>query len=367
MKVKGVVLDAVGARVRVEELDLDEPREGEVLVQMKAAGVCHSDQHVVTGAHPGLLPTVLGHEGAGEVVGVGPGVERVAISDRVALNWLPSCQECFYCKKGQHELCREVTSTVWSGFMPDGTSRISLDGETLYHYSGVSTWAEYMVVQQECCQVIDARVPYEVAALIGCAVATGVGAARYTGNVGEGDSVAVVGAGGVGLSVVMGAALAGARRIIAIDREPSKEDLALALGATDFVVANDHAIAKVRALTEGRGADVVFEAIGNPRVQEMWIDGVRPGGTLVLVGIPSTQSQATFVTADLSRFERTIKGSYFAATDTARAINDLSQAFLEGRLPVDRMISSRVPIEEIQDALDIMLTGQVGRSVIVFD
>ena len=367
MKIRAVVLDAIGGPVSVDTLDLGEPRAGEVLVRMGAAGVCHSDQHVITGQHPGDLPCVLGHEGAGEVATVGPGVDSVRVGDRVALNWLPSCKACFYCRRDQHHLCREVVDSLWSGFMRDGTSRLSRDGEVIRHFSGVSTWAEHMVVAQECCTVLKPEVPLEVAALIGCAVSTGVGAAIHRGEVGPGDRVAVVGAGGVGLSVIMGAAMAGADQIIAVDRESTKRDLATALGATDFVLGGDDAVERVLEQTEGRGADVVFEAIGNPGLQQTWIDGVRPGGCLVLVGIPGTGETTLFNCAELSRMEKTIKGSYFAATDAGRAIEDLCAAYIKGRLPVERLISKRVRIDDVQKALDAMLAGGEGRTIIVYD
>ena len=367
MKITAVVLDRVGGPVSVDTLDLDEPRAGEVLVKMAASGVCHSDQHVVTGRHPGDLPCVLGHEGAGEVVALGPDVTQVQVGDRVALNWIPSCKTCFYCERGQHHLCREIVGPLWAGFLMDGTSRLSRGNQMIHHYSGISTWANHMVVPQACCSVLDAAVPFEVAALIGCAVSTGVGAALHQGNVGPGDRVAVVGAGGVGLSVIMGAAMAGAERIIAVDREPAKRDVALALGATDFVMSDGSAIEEVRALTGGRGADVVFEAIGNPGLQQSWIDGVRPGGVLVLVGIGGTTETTPFNCAELTRGHKSIKGSYFAATDAGQAIEDLCAAYLAGRLPVDRLISKRVRIDDVQQALDAMLSGTEGRTVIVYD
>lgn len=366
MKMKAVTIDAVGGPVRVEEVDLAEPQGDEVLVRMGASGVCHSDQKVVTGEHPGDFPTILGHEGAGEVVAVGPDVTAVQLGDRVALNWSPSCKDCFYCDRGQHQLCEVVTDEVWQGHMPDGTSRITREGRELLHFSGITTWAEYSVVREVCCTPIPDAVPFDVAALIGCAVSTGVGAVMHRSDVGPGDTVAVVGAGGVGLSVIMGAALAGASQIIAIDREPSKADLAASFGATDFVAADDRAVDRVIELTDGRGADAVFEAIGNNRVQEMWLDGVRRGGELVLVGIPSTANTTPFNTAEMSRDEKTIKGSYYAATDAGTSIETLCAAYVDGKLPVDQLITKRVRIDDVQEAIDAMLTGTEGRSVIVF-
>ena len=367
MQITAVTLDHIGGPVQVETLDLADPLDGEVLVKMGASGICHSDQHVVTGQHAAGLPCVLGHEGAGEVVAVGPQVTAVKPGDRVALNWVPSCKACFFCERDQHHLCPVITQRIFTGYMADGTSRISRSGQPILHYSGISTWADHMVVPEECCQILDPEVPYEVAAVVGCAVATGVGAALHCGDISPGDSVVVVGAGGVGLSAVMGAALAEAGQIIAVDREPSKKHLSIDLGATHFVEADTDALGKVIELTAGGGADVVIEAIGSSALQEQWLEAVRPGGTMVLVGVPSISDSTKFVSANLIRSGKTIKGSYYAATDPGQAIEDLCSAFLEGRLPVDRLISKQVRIEDIQDAIDAMLTGSEGRSVIIYD
>ena len=367
MKITGVTLDVVGGPAHVETLDLDDPQKGEVLVKMGASGVCHSDQHVITGQDQADLPCVLGHEGAGDVVAVGSDVVSVEVGDKVALNWVPSCKACFYCQRNQHHLCPEVTQRIWTGYMADGTSRISRSGQPILHFSGISTWADHMVVPQECCQVIDAAVPYEVAAIVGCAVATGVGAALHRGNISPGDKVAVVGAGGVGLSAIMGAKMAGAEQIIAIDRELSKRQMSEDLGATDFVVADDAAVDNMIQLTDGRGADVVLEAVGHTQLQEKWLDGVRRGGTLVLVGLPSTADTTKFVSADVIRSEKTIKGSYYAATDPGQAIDNLCSAYLEDGLPVERLVSKRVRIENVQEAINAMLTGTEGRTVIIYD
>ena len=367
MKTMAVTLDSVGGPVQVERLDLGEPLEGEVLVKMGAAGICHSDQHAISGQHGAELPCVLGHEGAGEVVAIGPEGNTIRLGGRVALNWVPSCGLCFYCIRDQKHLCSEGTQRIWNGYLADGTSRISRNGEPILHYCGISTWSEHMVVAEVSCRPIPDSVPFEVAALIGCGVATGVGAALHRGQISEGDIVVVVGAGGVGLSAVMGARMAGAERIIAVDREPEKHRLSIDLGATDFIPANDATIDAVLSLTEGRGADVVIEAIGNTRLQQEWLAAVRPGGTMVLVGVPSTSDLTNFVSADLIRSEKTIKGSYYAATGTDKAIDDLCAAYLDGDLPVDRLISKRVPIENIQEAIDSMLTGTEGRTVITFE
>ena len=367
MDIQAVTLSTVGGPVQVETLQLAGPLDGEVLVAMGAAGICHSDQHAISGHHDAQIPCVLGHEGAGEVVAVGQNVNRVRVGDRVALNWIPSCGKCFYCERQQRHLCSEGLQRIWSGYLTDGTSRISRDGDPIMHYCGISTWADHMVVSEASCQPIPDFVPFEVAALIGCGVATGVGAAIHRGELSEGDSVAVVGAGGVGLSAIMGAHMAGAAEIIAVDREPEKETLAVDLGATDFLVADEGAIEKVLDVTNGVGVDVVIEAVGSPGLQQSWLRAVRRGGTLVCVGIPNESEATRIFTADFIRSEKSIKGSYYAATDSAKAIGDLCFAYLEGQLPIDRLISKRVPIAQVQQGLDAMLSGTQGRTVIDFE
>ena len=367
MQIRAVTLNTVGEPVQVETLELAQPLSGEVLVAMGAAGICHSDQHAISGHHGAEIPCVLGHEGAGEVVAIGPAVERVRVGDRVALNWIPSCGNCFYCSRNQKHLCSEGLQRIWSGYLQDGTSRISRDGQPIMHYCGISTWADHMVVSEASCQRIPDAVPFEVAALIGCGVATGVGAAVHRAELSEGDSVAVVGAGGVGLSAIMGARMSGAERIIAVDRQPDKAQLAMDLGATEFLVADDGAINKVLDATNGVGVDVVIEAVGNPGLQESWLQAVRRGGTLVCVGIPNESEATHILTADFIRSEKSIKGSYYAAADSAKAIDDLCVAYLDGYLPIDKLISKRVPITEVQQGLDAMLAGTEGRTVIKFD
>ena len=365
MEITAAVLYGLGRPLQVRSIDLAPPRAGEVLVKMRSAGVCHSDYHLMTGHSTVPLPVVLGHEGAGEVAALGPGAERLEPGDRVVLNWLPACRRCWFCERGREHLCRDAVAPFWEGTMADGTSRMSGDGTIIMH-STVSTWAEYTVVPQETCVPIERDVPFEVAALMGCAVATGVGAVRHRAAVEAGSSVAVFGVGGVGLSIVMGARLAGAERIVAIDQSDAKRQLALDLGATEFVVAGDDAPAVVRDLTGGRGADYVFEAIGLPGLQEACLDATRRGGTLVYVGIAPMGSTTPVPAADLARTENTIMGSYFAATDPVRALADLQRHYLDGALPVDRLISGRYELPAINDAIDAMLSGAEGRGVIRF-
>lgn len=366
MKTRGVVLKNVGEPVSVESLDLTDPRPGEVLVRIGAAGICHSEQNTITGHSPANVPCVLGHEGAGEVVGLGQGVSTVRMGDRVVLNWLPNCGACFYCRSDQHHLCQEVADPLWAETLIEGGTPISLGATPVSRYCGTATWSEHMVVAEQTCVPVSADVPYEVAAVIGCAVATGVGAAVSTGQARSGECVVVVGVGGVGLSAVMGAAASGAGRIIAVDIKPNKRDLAFDLGVTDFLDANDDPVAEVLDMTSGRGADLVIEATGLPHLQQTWISGVRPGGRLVLVGLSGPDGMAAFHGASLTRLGKSVKGSYFAGMDSARAIADLCDRYLKGSFPVDRLITKRVDIDDVQLALDAMLAGTEGRTVISF-
>lgn len=360
------MLDAIGTPVVIDSVDLGGPWSGEVLVRIGAAAVCHSDQHPIDGHSPTVIPCVLGHEGAGEVAGIGSEVEKVQIGDRVVLNWLPGCATCFYCRRGQSHLCPELVASLWY-VHGDGTSRLSRRGETIFHYSAVSTWAEYTVVPEVCCTVIDPTVPSEVAALIGCG----------GGHRGRGSPppcrprprLASSGGGrrGRGPERDHGRGHGGDRTDSAVDRQPAKRDLAMMLRVTDFLAAGDSAVEQVLELTGGRGADVVFEAVENPRLQEAWIDGVRPGGTLVLVGMSAITDTSAFNCAALVRSEKTIKGSYFAASDPDRTIKELCTAYLEGRLPVDRLISSGSESRRSKLALDAMLASTEGRVAILFD
>jgi S-(hydroxymethyl)glutathione dehydrogenase / alcohol dehydrogenase len=366
MQIKAAVFRQPHTPFSIETLDLEEPRAGEVLVQVKAVGVCHSDWHLMTGATQHPLPVVPGHEGAGVVEAVGPGVTRVRPGDHVALNWAPNCGTCFYCLNERPSLCGTYVGPLWAGTMLDGSTRLSQNGQPVYHFSALACFANYAVVPQECCVRFDRHVPLAVAALIGCAVTTGVGAVLNTARVKPGSTVAVFGAGGVGLSAIMGAQLAGASRIIAVDRTEAKQRLARELGATDALLAGPDTVDQIRALTSGRGADYVFEAIGIPAVQEQCLSAVRPGGTLVLAGISAMGSGTNLPGAIITRQEKTVMGSYYGSASTARDFPLYGELFLRGKLPLDRMVSKTYPLEEINEAYADMLSGEMGRGVIVF-
>jgi S-(hydroxymethyl)glutathione dehydrogenase/alcohol dehydrogenase len=366
MKIRAALITEPQQPIRIETLDLDPPRAGEVLVQIKACGVCHSDYHLISGATKHPLPVVPGHEGAGIVEAVGDGVTRIKSGDHVVLNWAPNCGHCFYCLRGKPNLCDTFVGPIWDGVMLDGTPRLSWNGEPVYHFSGLAAFAEYAVVPQETCVVIRSDVLLTVAALVGCAVTTGVGAVLYSAQVQAGDRVAVFGCGGVGLSVIMGAQLAGAQQIIAIDRVPQKLKMAAQFGATDVIDASkDDAIATVREMTAGRGADVTFEAVGLPQLQADCVEAARPGGKAVLVGLSAMDSSTILSGARLVRQEKTVIGSYYGSAHTARDFPFMLDLYAAGKLNLDRLISRTYSLVEINEAFDAMLKGEVARGVVI--
>lgn len=367
LKVRAAVLHAAAAPLEIESLDLRPPQRGELLVKMAAAGVCHSDWHVASGDTKHPLPAVLGHEGAGTVVEVGEGASGFQAGDRVTLNWAPSCGACFYCRVGRPSLCGTYVESIWAGTMLDGQTRLSLSGHPVYHYCSLACFADHVVVPSQSCVKMDAAVPPTVAALIGCAVTTGVGAVLNTARVARGSSVAVFGAGGVGLSVVMGARLAGAETIIAVDRVAVKAELARQFGATHALTAGGDCVERIASLTDGRGADYVFEAVGLPAVQEQCLAAARPGGMIVLAGLAPMGSKTNLPGALITREEKTIAGSYYGTADAARDFPRYAQYYLDGRMDLERLISRTYRLEQINEAFAEMLSGETARGVIVFE
>jgi S-(hydroxymethyl)glutathione dehydrogenase / alcohol dehydrogenase len=366
MRIKAALLLEANRRFVVEEVELDAPRAGEVRVRIAASGVCHSDWHVATGDTIQPMPVVTGHEGAGVVEAIGEGVTRVSVDDHVTLSWTPDCGDCFYCRRGRPNLCETFTAPLWKGVLLDGTPRLHrLDGSPIYHYCGLATFAECAVVPEAACIPSDRRVPLKVAALVGCAVATGVGAAVHTARVAPGESVVVFGAGGIGLNIVQGAALCGAAMVIAVDTAPAKETIARGFGATHFVPAGADAVRAIRDLTGGRGADHVFESVGLPAVQEESLEAVRPGGTLTLVGLSPMGSGTNLPGALIVRREKTIKGSYYGSVNPRRDFPMLIDLYLKGRLQLDQLVSRAYTLDQINEAYAGMLSGGTARGVIV--
>jgi Zn-dependent alcohol dehydrogenase len=366
MKIQAAVFREPGVPFAVETLDLAPPGEREVLVRVAAAGVCHSDWHLMTGATKHPTPVVPGHEGSGIVEAIGPGVGRVRVGDHVALNWAPSCGACFYCLHDRPSLCDAYVGPIWAGTMMDGTTRLSQNGAPVYHFSALACFADHCVVPEACCVPMDKAVPLPVAALIGCAVTTGVGAVLNTAGVNPGSSVAIYGAGGIGLCIVMAAKLAGAARIIAVDTHEAKGDMALTFGATDFQMAGLGTVAAIQRLTEGRGADYVFEAIGLPGVQEECLVAVRPGGTVVLAGVSPMGSSTNLPGAMITRQEKTVTGTYYGSANPARDFPLYARLYLQKLLDLDRLISRTYALDQINEAYAAMLSGEVARGLIVF-
>jgi len=365
MKIRAALLREPKKPFEIATLDLDAPKNGEVLVRIVAVGVCHSDWHLASGATKHPFPVVAGHEGAGVVEAVGPGVAGIAVGDHVILNWAPSCGTCFYCLRDRANLCETYTAPIWAGTMLDGTTRLSLGDKPVYSYCGLAAFASHTVVPQQSCVVIDKEIPLGSACLVGCAVATGAGAAMFTAKVLPGESVLVFGCGGVGISVIQGARICGADPIIAVDARPEKIWIAKHFGAQSFLQASDDVANIIRDKTGGRGADHVFEAVGIPALQEKALECVRPGGTLTLAGLAPMGSSTNFPSAVIARQEKTIRGSYYGTVNAHRDFPKLLELYSSGKLNLDDMITRRYSLEQINDAYRDMLNGELARGVII--
>ena len=359
---RAAVLRAFGEPLTVEELELDPPREGEVLVRMGASGVCHSDLHVVHGTHPTSLPVVLGHEGAGVVEEVGPGVANVRPGDHVMLTWLPYCGRCRQCARGRPNRCEDVA--WYDATMADGTCRFHRDGERIHHYN-TSSFAERSVVPAQTAIPVDPSLPLRDLALMGCAVMTGVGAALNTARVRPGDTVAVVGCGGVGLNVVQGARIGGASTIVAVDRLATKLDLARELGATHAVDASQiDAVEAVRELTGG-GVDYAFEALGLPATIEAAIGMTGRGGEAILIGMAPPDARVPLDALAHTLEERAVRGCWYGSCLPLRDFPLLVDLYRDGRLRLDPMIVE-CRLDEVNDAFARIESGEAARSVIVY-
>ena len=366
--VRAAVLRAAGVPVEVESLTLAEPRAGEVRVRILASGVCHSDLHVRDGEWPRPTPIAMGHEGAGVVEAVGPGVRSLSVGQPVALSWLVPCGRCRSCRAGRPWACPDSPS--FRHRMPDGATVLATSGgEPVLSYCGIGTMATATVVPEAAAIALPDGVDPAVAALIGCCVSTGVGAVLKTADVAVGASVAVIGLGGVGLSCVMGAVLAGAGRIVAIDRVETKLAVARSMGATDGILAGDDRAATIEALREltDGGPDVVFEAIGRTDTVELAIECLPLGGTAVLVGMTPFEARASFAVYPLVDGSRRILGSNYGFADPPVDFPRYAALHLEGRLPVERLIDRRIGLDEIEPAFDRLRAGDGLRQVVVFD
>ena len=364
---KAAILREINRPLLVTDVDIDPPRQGEVMVRMVAGGVCHSDLHAIHGDLAAPLPVVPGHEGAGIVEKVGPGVRSVVPGDHVLLLWRASCGKCYFCSRGRPALCDLGSRIRWSGKLGDGTARFHWQGQEVNHFGGVSSFAEYSVLVEEAVIKIPNDISLVKAALVGCAVMTGVGAVMNTAQVEAGSSVAVIGAGGVGLNVIQGAALVGAERIIAVDLLDNKLEYARQFGATHTVNAGRQDVAAViRDLTDGRGVDYAFEVIGQPKTIAQALEATRRGGKTVLIGIPATGALVAIAAQPFVLQEKTLIGSLYGTTVPHRDVPMLLGLYAAGRLKLDELISREYPLADINEAFAALERGEVARSVIHF-
>ncbi|MDM0039793.1 zinc-dependent alcohol dehydrogenase family protein [Variovorax sp. J22G21] len=375
MKIKAAVLRQMGAAppyalsrpLSIETVDLAPPGPGEVLIKVSAAGLCHSDLSVINGDRPRPMPMALGHEAAGVVESLGDGVTDLKAGDHVVVVFVPSCGHCAPCAEGRPALCEPGAAANGAGTLLSGARRISQVGQTLNHHLGCSVFAEYATVSRHSLVKIDSSVPLDEAALFGCAVLTGVGAVVNTAKVPLGASVAVVGLGGVGLAALIGAQAAGARQIIAIDLSDDKLAQARALGATHTVNAGQpDALEQVRQFSAG-GVEYAFEFAGSIPALDLAYRITRRGGTTVTAGLPPSNATFPLAAVNLVAEERTLKGSYIGTCVPSRDVPRYISLYRQGRLPVDKLLTGRIALEDINTGFDLLHEGKAIRQVVVFD
>lgn len=353
----------------IEEIDVEGPKEGEVLLKVVASGVCHTDAFTLSGDDPeGAFPCVLGHEGGCEVVECGPGVKGLKPGDHVIPLYIPECGECEYCHSTKTNLCQSIATTVWTGYMPDHTRRFSHKGTPLFHYMGCSTFAEYTVVPEIALAKINPAAPLDKVCLLGCGVTTGIGAVLNTAKVEPGSTVAVFGLGGIGLSVIQGAVMAKAGRIIAIDLNSDKFAMATALGATDTLnpaeIGGD-AVEAIKEMTNG-GVDYSFECIGNVKVMRQALECCHMGwGVSTIIGVAGAGQEIQTRPFQLVT-GRTWKGTAFGGVKGRSQLPGYVENYLQGQIELDRMVTHTMPLEDINIAFDLMHEGKSIRSVIIF-
>ncbi len=356
------------APLRVEEITVDAPKRNEVLVRMVASGVCHSDLSVITGIMPAKLPCVLGHEGAGIVERLGDGVEHLKVGDRVLLAWVTQCGTCFHCRIGEPHLC-DVGGRINSTHrLPDGSTRLHQDGTDVQAFCGLGALAQQVVAPVEACVKLPDDAPLDKAALIGCAVMTGVGAVFNTAAVRPGSRVAVFGAGGVGLNVIQGASIAGAERIIAVDVHSRKLEFAASFGATDCIdAASQDPVTAIRDLTDGRGADFTFEAIGRKESIEQAYAATRKGGTCVVIGIGSRKESVNLNVFFIPIMGKRLVGCWYGSADVHRDALRLLALYRAGKLKLDELLTTTYPLEEVNQAFADLTAGRNARGLVIHE
>ena len=369
MDVKAAVAFGSGKPLSIETVQLEPPQAGEVLVEIKATGVCHTDAYTLSGADPeGLFPTILGHEGGGIVAEVGKGVTSVKPGDKVIPLYTPECRQCAYCLSQKTNLCQAIRSTQGKGVMPNGTSRFSLNGEKLYHYMGTSTFANYTVLPEIAVAKIRDDAPLDKVCLIGCGVTTGLGAVINTAKVEPGSNVVVFGLGGIGLNVIQGAKMVGASKIIGVDINPDKRQMAEDYGMTDFVNPKEiegDIVEYLVEITDG-GADYSFECIGNVKVMRQALECCHKGwGVCTVIGVAGAGEEISTRPFQLVT-GRVWKGSAFGGARGRTDVPKIVDWYMEGKIDIDNLITHTMPIEQINDAFDLMHKGESIRSVVTF-
>ncbi len=368
MKTRAAVAFEAGQPLEIVDVDLDGPRTGEVLVEIRATGVCHTDAFTLSGDDPeGAFPAILGHEGAGVVLEVGPGVRSVAPGDHVIPLYTPECRECEFCLNPKTNLCQAIRETQGQGLMPDGTSRFSIDGRPILHYMGCSTFANHTVLPEIAVAKIRADAPFDKVCYIGCGVTTGVGAVAFTMQVEPGSTVAVFGLGGIGLNVIQGARLIGADRIIGIDINPAREPLARRFGMTDFINPRevDDVTAAVIEMTGG-GVDYSFECIGNVKTMRQALECCHKGwGQSCIIGVAGAGEEISTRPFQLVT-GRVWRGTAFGGARGRTDVPRIVDWYMDGKLNIDELITHTLPLDEINQAFELMQSGESIRTVIVY-
>jgi S-(hydroxymethyl)glutathione dehydrogenase/alcohol dehydrogenase len=369
MKTRAAVAWEPGKPLEIEELDLTGPRAGEVLVQIKATGVCHTDAYTLSGADPeGLFPCVLGHEGGGIVQEIGAGVTSLAVGDHVIPLYIPECGECVFCKSGKTNLCGAIRLTQSKGVMPDGSSRFSKNGKPVFHYMGTSTFSEFTVLPEIALAKVPSAAPLEKICLLGCGITTGIGAVLNTAKVSPGSTVAIFGLGGIGLSVIQGAVMAKAERIIAVDINEAKFAFAKQLGATDCINPQAHSSPIQQVITEmtSGGVDYSFECIGNVNLMRSALECCHKGwGESIIIGVAGAGQEISTRPFQLVT-GRVWKGTAFGGVKGRTQLSGYVERYMKGEIKVDQMITHSLPFNQINHAFDLMREGKSIRSVIVF-
>ena len=368
MKIRAAVLEAFGEPLVVQEVDLAPPREGEVLVRVRACGVCHTDAYTASGVDPsGYAPCVLGHEGAGVVETVGPGVVSLVPGDHVVTLFAPECGRCVNCLSGKTNICTAIRQMQNQGYLPDGTTRLSRGGEPLRHFMGTSTFAELTVMPEVALAKIDPGASLEAACLLACGATTGLAAALWKAEVERGSSVAVFGAGLVGVGAVMGARLRGAERILIVETSAERAAFAMTMGATDFVEGGEGAVERVLELTGGLGADYTFEATGLVSVMAQAVEAARLGwGLCTILGVAG-KGEMLQVVPRLLITGRKVQGGSFGGAKGRTQVPLLVDMFRRGELPLERLVSHRLTLDRVNEGFELMERQDGLRSVILFD